>query len=210
VSRVHGGRGAGAFFTLGLVFIVLAACDRPPPRLAPLAPADVVLAFGDSLTFGSGAPEDRSYPAVLSRLIGREVVRAGVPGETTARALARLPVVLETVKPRLVLLCLGGNDMLRQVGEEEIADNLRAMVRLIRSRGADVVLIAVPRPALLADPPPFYRDIAREFGIPLEEEVVKDVLYSPGLKSDALHPNEEGYRRMAEALAALLKEAGAL
>jgi lysophospholipase L1-like esterase len=210
VSFVPSGRGVGASFALALLLIVLAACGEPRARLAPLAPSDVVLAFGDSLTFGTGVPEDRSYPAVLSRLIGREVVRSGMPGETTARALARLPAVLEGVKPRLVLLCLGGNDMLRQVREEETAENLRAMVRLIRDQGADVVLVAVPRPALLADPPPFYRDIAREFRIPLEEDVVKDVLYSPRLKSDAIHPNEEGYRRMAEALAALLEEAGAL
>ncbi len=204
------GRGVGVSFSVALLLVVLAACGEPRARLAPLAPSDVVLAFGDSLTFGTGASEDRSYPAVLSRLIGREVVRSGVPGETTAAALVRLPAVLEAVKPRLVLLCLGGNDMLRQVREEETAENLRAMVRLIRDRGADVVLVAVPRPALLADPPPFYREIAREFGIPLEEAVVKDVLYSPRLKSDAIHPNEEGYRRMAEALADLLEEAGAL
>jgi acyl-CoA thioesterase-1 len=210
VNFVPSGRGVGASFVLALLLIVLAACGEPRARLAPLAPSDVVLAFGDSLTFGTGVPEDRSYPAVLSRLIGREVVRSGMPGETTARALARLPAVLETVKPRLVLLCLGGNDMLRQVREEETAENLRAMVRLIRDQGADVVLVAVPRPALLADQPSFYRDIAREFRIPLEEDVVKDVLYSPRLKSDAIHPNEEGYRRMAEALAALLEEAGAL
>ncbi|PZP54058.1 MAG: arylesterase [Azospira oryzae] len=195
---------------LALFLLALAGCGGPRPQLAPLAPSDVVLAFGDSLTFGTGAPEDQSYPAVLGRLIGREVVRSGVPGETTGQALARLPGVLEEVRPRLVLLCLGGNDMLRKVNEQEIAENLRAMVRMIRDRGADVVLVAVPRPALLADPPAFYRAIAEEFRLPLEDQVVKEVLYSTGLKADPIHPNAEGYRRIAEALAELLRRSGAL
>lgn len=193
-----------------LAVAALAGCGEAAPRLARLAPGDVVLAFGDSLTHGTGATPETSYPAVLAQLIGREVVRAGVPGEVTAQGLARLPAVLDEVNPRLVLLCLGGNDMLRRQGNGETAENLRAMVRLIRERGIDVVLIAVPEPKLLGDPPPFYGAIAEEFGVPLEGEVVKDVLYDARLKADPIHPNAQGYREMAQALARLLEDAGAI
>jgi lysophospholipase L1-like esterase len=180
------------------------------PPLPRLASGDVVVAFGDSLTYGTGANQDESYPAVLGNLIGRQVVSEGVPGEVTARGLERLPEVLDRDQPKLVILCLGGNDMIHKVDDQTIASNLRAMIKEMRDRGIAVVLVGVPRPSLLGSPPEFYRDIAREFGIPYEGRVVKDVLYERDLKSDPIHPNAKGYRRMAEAVAELLRKAGAI
>ena len=179
-------------------------------KLPRLASSDVVVAFGDSLTFGTGAGEQESYPSVLSGLIGRAVVRAGVPGEVTAQGLERLPQVLEEHRPRLVIVCLGGNDMLRKVAKGEIKANLRRILQMIRDRGAAVVLVGVPQPALLTSAPEFYAELAEEFKIPYEGKVVKEVLFTADMKSDPIHPNAKGYRRIAEAVAALLKRAGAI
>jgi lysophospholipase L1-like esterase len=169
-----------------------------------------VVAFGDSLTFGTGAAEDESYPAVLSKLIGRTVIRAGVPGEVTAQGLARLPEVVSEHKPRLVIVCLGGNDMLRKVADAEIRRNLGAIVKALKERGIAVALVGVPRPALITSAPEFYAEVAKEFGIPYEGKVVTSVLYSNETKSDPIHPNAKGYRRMAEAIEELLRKAGAV
>jgi len=109
-----------------------------------------------------------------------------------------------------MIVCLGGNDMLRKVNEAETRANLRAIIAAIRERGIAVVLIGVPRPALLASAPEFYGELAREFAIPYEGGIVKDVLYSAGMKSDAIHPNAQGYQRMAEAIAGLLRKSGAI
>ena len=87
--------------------LTLSGCGAPVPKLPKLGPTDVVLAFGDSLTYGTGAGESESYPVVLSQLIGRQVVAAGFPGEVTAGGLERLPDVLDEVKPRILLLCIG-------------------------------------------------------------------------------------------------------
>ena len=190
--------------------VVLAGCGEKVPQLPRLAPTDVIVAFGDSLTFGTGAAEPESYPVVLGSLLGRPVVRAGVPGEVTAQGLARLPAVIEEHQPRLVIVCLGGNDMLRQVKEAEIRSNLRTIIRTLKERGIGVVLIGVPRPALITAAATFYSEIAAEFGIPYEGKVVTSVLYAPDMKADPIHPNAKGYRRMAEAIAELLKKAGAL
>lgn len=192
------------------VAVLLVACgDRIPP-LPPVAAGEAILAFGDSLTWGTGAAENESYPAVLSTLIGRTVVRDGVPGEVTAEGLARLEGSLDEHRPKLVIVCLGGNDMLRQVPDAEIAANLRRIVQRVRESGAAVVLVGVPRPQLLGAPPGFYDAIASEFGIPYERAALKDILYDRALKSDPIHPNAQGYRKLAEAIAALLKKAGAV
>lgn len=193
-----------------LALALLAACSGGQPKLARLAPDAVVLAFGDSLTFGQGANPGESYPARLETLIGRKVVSSGVPGETSAEGLARLPAALEEAKPQLVILCEGGNDFLRKLDEAQAADNLRAMVRLAKSRGAQVVLIAVPKPGLLPSPADFYAAVAKEFGVPHEEAALRKILTDNALKSDLVHPNAAGYAKLAEAIAALLKRAGAV
>lgn len=191
------------------VVLLLAACGKAV-ELPRLGPDDVVLAFGDSLTAGVGAGPGQDYPAGLARLIGRPVVNAGVPGETTAGGLARLAATLDAHRPALLLLCLGGNDMLRRVPAAETAANLRDMVRLARARGIAVVLVGVPQPSLLGGAPAFYAEIAAEFGLAYEGEVFNAVLRDPALKSDAIHANAEGYRLVAERLAALLRAAGAV
>lgn len=192
-----------------LVVVLLAACGKAV-ELPRLGPDDVLLAFGDSLTAGVGAAPGEDYPAGLARLIGRPVVNAGVPGETTAGGLARLADALDTHRPGLLLLCLGGNDMLRRQPAAETAANLRAMVRLAHARGIAVVLIGVPQPSLLGGAPDFYAEVAAEFGLAYEGEVFNEALRDPALKSDAIHANAEGYRRVAERLATLLRAAGAV
>jgi lysophospholipase L1-like esterase len=214
MSAVNGGRTfprpAWRAALLALVVSLAAGCGERPPPLPRLAPNEVVLAFGDSLTHGTGAAQSESYPAVLERLIGRKVVAAGVPGEVSEAGLARLPGALEQVQPRLLILCHGGNDFLRKLPEGQAAANVRAMVRLARDKGVDVVLVGVPKLGLTGSPAAFYADIAREFRIPYEGGALKAVLTDNALKSDWVHPNAQGYARIAAAVADLLKQAKAL
>jgi len=191
------------------VALAVAGCGDAP-KLSRLGPDAVVLAFGDSITFGTGAAEAESYPAQLESLIGRKVVRAGVPGEVSAQALARLPAALEEHQPRLLVLCIGGNDFLRNLGKGQVAENVRRMISMAQARGADVLLIGTPEKGFTVTPPAFYADIAKESGIPYEGKVVGEILRSAELKSDPIHPNARGYRLIAERVAELLKKAGAV
>jgi acyl-CoA thioesterase-1 len=188
---------------------VLMACssDAKSPRLASDA---VILAFGDSLTFGTGATPAESYPAILERLVGRRVVNSGVPGEVTGEGLSRLSEALEREKPALLILCHGGNDLLRRLDQQQTANNLRAMIRLAQEQGVTVVIIAVPSPGIALSPPPFYRETAMEMKIPFEEKALTMVLSDSSLKSDYIHPNAAGYRRLAESIAVHLKKSGAV
>jgi len=198
----------GTCLALCLLFL-LAAC-RQAPKLSPLPEEAVVLAFGDSLTFGTGAQADESYPAVLSTLIGRRVINAGVPGEISAEGLSRLPRVLEETRPALMILCLGGNDFLRRLDEKRARDNLRAMVRLARSQGVEVVLIAVPKLGFGLQIPDFFRQMAEKEEILLDEQSLERIFSNAALKSDSIHPNAAGYRQIAESLAKMLRRSGAI
>ena len=194
---------------LAAVAISFSGCSRGP-RLDKLERDAVVLAFGDSLTFGTGADPRESYPAALERAIGRKVVNAGVPGEVSAEGLARLPETLDEVRPRLLILCHGGNDFLRRLDEARAAENLRAIIRLARDRDIGVVLLATPKPGLPPSVPRFYAEIAAQFAVPFEDEVIRSVLLDNALKSDMIHPNARGYAAIAAALQKVLLKSGAI
>src|SRR5664279_4805390 len=108
--------------------VALAGCGGSKAKIDRLDRGAVVLAFGDSLTFGTGAGAGESWPAVLERSTGLKVVNAGLPGETSAQGLERLPDTLDEVKPKLLILCHGGNDFLQKLDDGAVASNVRAMI----------------------------------------------------------------------------------
>ena len=188
----------------------LAGCGGSKTKIEKLDSSAVILAFGDSLTFGTGAGPSEAYPAVLERSIGRKVVNAGVPGETSGQGLERLPDVLDEMKPGLLILCHGGNDFLQRLDDAKAASNVRAMIRLARSKGIPVLLLATPKPGLPPSIPKFYGELAAELAVPFEEAVIRTVLFDNSLKSDMVHPNGAGYARIAAAVEKVLKKAGAI
>ena len=195
---------------LCLLSISLSGCDNQPKVTLPLLfDGDVILAFGDSLTYGTGARRSESYPSVLSHLAKLEVINEGVPGDTTADGLKRLETALKEHKPALVLLCLGGNDFLRKRQESETIKNLETILALIRSRGISVALISVPKLGFSLSPHPLFERIAEKNKVALISGVMSEILADKSLKSDPIHPNAQGYRTMAEKIYVRLDELGA-
>lgn len=200
------------YFVMALLLVsvlLLTSCSKTA-QLPLLAPDATIVAFGDSLTAGTGAGDAESYPAVLSGLTGRKVINAGIPGEISASGVQRLPALLDQERPSLLILCHGGNDLLGRTTHQLIADNLRSMIRIARERGVAVLLIAVPAPDFSLKPPSLYEELAKEFNIPVEAKALPHILGKSPLKSDHIHPNAAGYRMLAEAVAKLLKKSGAL
>lgn len=195
---------------LSAVITFLTACGAPDPGLSGLPPDAVILAFGDSLTSGTGAGKGDDFPAQLAGLIEREVINAGVSGELSAAGRERLPRLLDRYQPDLVILCHGGNDMLQQRDPETTADNLHAMIDKIRAAGSEVLLLAVPEPGLLPAAAAVYDRLAADTSTPVMTGILADILSSPSLKSDAVHPNKAGYAKLARAIATKLRQAGAL
>ena len=105
-----------------MLLCFLLSCEKGP-QIAPLDKDAIILAFGDSLTYGTGAKPDQSYPAQLEGLIKRKIINAGVPGEISSKGLLRLPHLLESHQPDLVILCHGANDILRKMNLEITKSN---------------------------------------------------------------------------------------
>ncbi|MDX9966453.1 MAG: arylesterase [Sulfuricurvum sp.] len=187
--------------------IVIKHATKPltPPKTLP--EKAVVLAFGDSLTYGTGAAREESYPFQLEKRIQRQVINAGIPGELSAEGLERLPLLLDRYRPSLLLLCHGGNDILNKSPDSLLRANLSAMIHLARERGIDVIVIAVPQFSLTGlDPHPIYEETAESNGIPLEGDILSELLSDSRYKSDYIHPNAAGYEKMAEAVEKVIRE----
>ncbi len=203
-----------ALFTALFAFcvVLLAACSAK--KAEPLPPGSMVLALGDSLTAGYGLTPEQAWPALLAGKTGWKIINGGISGDTSGDALARLPALMEEHAPRLVLVTLGGNDMLRKLPEAQTRANLARILEQVRGGGAQAVLLATPRPSIAGalfqslSPPPFYAEIAQERKVPLIEEAVSAVLSDPDLKLDQLHPNAEGHKVLAGKMFDALRKLG--
>ncbi len=198
-------------YLLSLILLVLlTACGDEVPELSKLPDDAVILAFGDSLTNGNGAERNESYPAVLASLSARKVINDGISGEESEAGLERLPASLEQYQPQLLILCHGGNDMLRKKSLAKMEANIRQMIQLAQDKNIPVVLLGVPKPGIFLSTFEAYKKIAESTGVIFIDDLMLKVLKDESLKSDSVHPNKDGYRKMAETIYSVLQESGAL
>lgn len=189
-----------------LILILFVACS-PYGRVKNLhSRGTAVIAFGDSLTAGYGAGEGEDWPSRVSASTNLPIVNAGVSGDTTDSALARLDDDVLAHDPRIVIVGLGGNDYLRGEPLSSTEENLRAIVRKIQEKGAMVVLLGFRFPSLNADYEAMYERVAETEGCLLVEGTLKGILTDTKLKSDQIHPNAAGYALMAERIAGPLRK----
>jgi acyl-CoA thioesterase I len=172
------------------------ACDfvnYPPSATGPW------VAFGDSLTEGFGATEGNDYPAVLSQKLGIKIINLGKAGETTGDGLKRVEAAA-ALRPRVVLLCMGGNDVLQKIPREEMFNNLSALIDRFHREGSFVVLIGLRSATVLDKNHKFFKAFAREKQVFYVRDILDGIFMKPVYMSDAVHPNDEGYRLVAERL----------
>ena len=196
-----------------LLSFMLGACKEAPTH-QPLPAGATVLAFGDSVTYGTGAAQGEDYPTQLAQRSGWNVINAGISGDTAAAAKSRIDKLLQQTAPALVIVELGGNDFLRRRADVEVKEDLRVILRAVKNAGAIPVLVAVPQFAIMLvgslSDAAIYSELAAEENIILVDEIFSEVLSAASLRADRIHPNAEGYRRLADAIAQRLGNAGLL
>jgi acyl-CoA thioesterase-1 len=180
-----------------LLGLLLLGCRPDVPNLD--SPGKTIVCLGDSITAGVGSGPGEAYPELLAARLGTEVLNAGVSGDTAEQGLARIDDVLAQ-DPWMVIVELGGNDILRQVPPERTEAALRQILdRLVSSRVVPV-LVAVDAP-LGASYQGIYDRLAEEYKAPLVDDAIGDILRDRSLKADMIHPNAQGQKVLAEAIA---------
>ncbi|MCO5792780.1 MAG: arylesterase [Blastomonas sp.] len=199
------------------------SAEAPATPAALAADTRLVMAFGDSLYAGYGVKQDESFPAQLEKALSAKglkvsVRNAGVSGDTTAAGLQRLAFALDGLprKPDLVILGLGGNDMLRGISPDQTRSNLDAMLKELEKRDIDVVMTGMIAPPNLGQDyagqfNPIFSTLAQQYDAELYPFFLDGVITDPKLMlPDGIHPNPQGIARVvnqiSDMVAAELKD----
>lgn len=176
-----------------------------PVKNVPLRATGPILFFGDSLVEGVGATPGHDLPALLAKDLGEPVLNYGVAGDTTRQGLARVKGAVAE-HPRLVLVLLGGNDFLQKVPRDETFANLKSIISAFQSDRAAVVMIGVRSGIVGGGADDRYEALAEETESAYVEDALKGVFGDPAFMSDAIHPNDRGYEKIAARLTPVLRE----
>jgi acyl-CoA thioesterase I len=220
-------------FALIAAILALAGCDsevpkpaepasaiEAPPEIPVMGPERAILAYGDSLLAGYGLEDGESYPdrleaALRAHGVNARMTNAGVSGDTTGAGLQRLEFTLDSIKakPDLVIISLGGNDMLRSLPPDRTRANLSAIIEKLKERKIPVLLLGMlAAPNLGKDYTrqfnPIYPELARKHDIALVPFFLQPVIDQPDLvQPDHVHPTALGVEEMVAATVDDVEEA---
>ncbi|HKT98166.1 MAG TPA: arylesterase [Paraburkholderia sp.] len=179
------------------------------PAVQPVAAKPVIAVLGDSLSAEYGLPRDTGWVALLrqrltSERIDYSVANASISGDTTSGGLARLPLVMQRIKPSIVIVELGANDALRGVPLTTTESNLRAIIAQIRKDHAQPVLVGMYVPANYG--PDYtrkfhglYGELSKQLHVPLVPFLLAGLAGKPNLfQSDQMHPNQQAQPLLLE------------
>ncbi len=202
-----------------VLFCFLTACANStptPPPPTPLPPTAIpivgtIVAMGDSLTEGLGVDPNASYPAQLERKLHENgynytVINAGVSGETSSGALARVDWVINSLHPDIVILATGGNDSLRAIDPAVTEQNLRKLVETLQAADITVILAGMQTVQNMGQTytdafRDIYPTVAADYDLILIPFLLEGVAGDPKLnQDDFIHPTAEGYTIVVETI----------
>lgn len=164
-----------------------------------------IVAFGDSLVQGVGATSGNDFVSNLSKRIGKPIVNLGVSGNTTRDGISRLSE-LDKYNPKVVILLLGGNDYLKKVPKEETFNNLQTIINHIHKKGSVVILLGVRGGLLVDNFKDDFKKISEKNNTAFVSNVLDNLIGNNELMSDAIHPNDKGYKIISDRVYAVLKD----
>ncbi len=180
-----------------IIFIFFRSGGSPVVKNYPSSGIDII-AFGDSLVFGTGATKpENNFVSVLSKKLNLPIVNLGVPGNTTTDGLARISD-LDKYNPKIVLLLLGGNDRLRRFPEEQSIANLTSIIENIQNRGAIVVLLGVRGNLLGNSFEKQLEKLAEKYQTAYVSDVLGGLFGNSKYMFDTIHPNDAGNAVIAD------------
>jgi lysophospholipase L1-like esterase len=183
---------------IGILFLGYVVFFHSPGAGPDKSNYQTIICFGDSLTYGTGASQGMDYPSQLSQMLNKPVINAGVPGDTTGRALKRLKRDVLSKNPDIVMITLAGNDLKNGVPRENAFRNLRQIVESIQNQGAGVIIGGLKFPLRDRGYGKGYRELADQTGAVLIPDIFDGIMGNRKLMSDPIHPNDAGYKIIAK------------
>ncbi|MBX4210368.1 arylesterase [Candidatus Parcubacteria bacterium] len=165
-----------------------------------------VIAFGDSLVVGVGSTPGNDFVSLLAYRFNTPIINAGVSGDTTAQALNRLHNLGIFQSPKVVIVLLGGNDYLQRIPKQETFNNLSTIVKEIQAHGAAVLLLGVRGGVITDVYDEEFRNLAKRLHAAFVPNVLDGLLGNSDLMSDGIHPNDKGYKIIADKVTPVLKK----
>jgi len=191
------------FFTCVLFTVACGGGDKKPKNMGNGGKS--IVCFGDSLTAGYGASYNTSFPAVLGTLTKRPVINLGVSGDTSGDGVARMNKIFEN-NPYMVLIQFGGNDFRRQIPPQTVKRNILTIIREVQAHGAIAAVVDTESSSYMGNYSKVMKEAAKETNSLYIEPILDGILNNKALKSDQVHPNEAGYRIIAERIFKQIKD----
>jgi len=157
-----------------------------------------IICFGDSITFGYGVNPGEDYPTALTKILNREVINAGVDGDTSIEGLERIKADVLEKDPYIVLIEFTGNDFIKKVPMDLTVSNITKMVREVQKAGRIAAIVDISAGLFLLEYRIQLYRIARSTGSIFVPAVLRGIITNPSMKSDFMHPNAQGYKIVAE------------
>ncbi len=177
--------------------------DNWEVKFSPASKENVV-AFGDSLTAGESPESTTNYPYYLSELLKAPITNLGKRGDTTTLALARIDEVI-AANPSVVIVTLGGNDIIRQLQDEETLKSLTEIFKRLHEKEIMIAYVAIDPPYVRKRRLEKIRTLCREFGVLYVRDALSDLWLDKKYMLDQIHPNNLGNEIMAQKIYAKIK-----
>lgn len=189
-------------FVIGVIFLFV----RGNATISLPQNGTTIVVFGDSLVQGIGAEAGGDFPTQLGQLISTPVINAGVAGDTTTDALLRFESDVLAQDPKIVIILLGGNDVLQNVAPDKTFTNIETMIARSRSYGASVIVIGVRGGLHNTEYKQRFKELSRVYEAAYIPDVHKDIFRNKELMTDAVHPNSAGYSIIVQRVVPVVKK----
>ncbi len=165
---------------------------------------NTIVFLGNSITAGKGAGAGEDFPSLIGKTLNVPIVNAGVSGITTHEALLRINDDVLSKNPSIVVIELGGNDLLERVDTEVTRRNLDSILSKIKPTGAKIVILGINFFLFNQKYETDLASIAKKYNATYVPNILAGVITDQSLKFDDIHPNAEGYQKIAKKLTPII------
>ncbi len=183
-----------------IIFIMTSTIFFPSEHKNIVEDTGPIVFFGNSITAGLGAEPGEDFPSLIGKTLNVPIINAGISGNTTHDALKRIDKDVISKKPSIVVIELGGNDLLEQVNSEVSRNNSDLILSKIKSTGAKIVILETKFFLFQEKYETDWSSLAKKYSATYVPDILEEVLADQSLKFDDIHPNAKGYQKIAEKL----------